>query len=132
LIGRTAVRRPGVLRQPDRFEAILRSGIRVSTRNFIARALANELAIARLGLVAGRRAAPRAVDRNRAKRLVREAFRGNGGLFGGYDVTIQWRGDLRAFENGAIRAELGDLLDSLRRRSAAAGAAVLSTTPHDR
>ena len=101
---------------------MLRSGLRVSSRTFVARALRNTGEAARLGLIAGKKAASRAVDRNRAKRLVREVFRARGSACGPFDVTIQLRSDLRSHNNESVRAELRGLLDSLARRcSAAAG-----------
>ncbi len=118
LTGRPASTRPGVLRQPGEFEAVMQSGLRVSSRNFVARALAND-AKPRLGMIAGKKAAARAVDRNRAKRLIREIFRGAAPGIGAYDVTIQLRSDLRSQHNSAVRAELQGLIDSLVRRCAA-------------
>ena len=107
-----------MLRRPVEFEAVLRSGVRVSSRSFVARALRNIGEAPRLGLIAGRKAAARAVDRNRAKRLVREVFR-QIPAFGPFDVTIQLRNDLRSQNNESVRAELRGLLDSLGRRCAA-------------
>lgn len=95
---------------------MLRSGLRVSSRNFVARALHNTGGHPRLGLIAGRKAAPRAVDRNRVKRLIRELFSANASAFGPFDVTIQLRNDLRSQNNESVRAELRGLLDSLDRR----------------
>jgi ribonuclease P protein component len=115
----TASARAGVLRQPREFEAVLRSGVRVSTRNFVARALANGVDRPRLGMIAGKKAATRAVDRNRAKRLIREMFRCASPGFGAYDVAIQLRSDLRSHDNEFVRAELRHLLDTLARRCAA-------------
>ena len=112
----------GVLRRPAEFEAVLRSGVRVSTRNFVARALGNAAEEPRLGMIAGRKAASRAVDRNRAKRLIREIFRSAAPAFLRLDVTIQLRSDLRALDNEAVRAELQSLLDSLGRRCRSHGA----------
>lgn len=40
----------------------------------------NEVEMARLGLIVGKRMLPRAVDRNRAKRVIRESFRQAGPL----------------------------------------------------
>jgi ribonuclease P protein component len=48
---------------------------RSSDRFFTVLAKLNELPTARLGLAVARRVAPRAVDRNRLRRLAREAFR---------------------------------------------------------
>lgn len=82
----------------------------------MARAIPNSVEAPRLGLIAGRKAASRAVDRNRAKRLVREVFRAGAAAFGSFDVTIQLRSDLRGQNNEAVRTELRGLLDSLGRR----------------
>jgi ribonuclease P protein component len=109
-------RRSQVLRRPADFEAVLRSGGRFSSRNFVLRASANDLDHPRLGIIAGRKSARRAVDRNRAKRLVREAFRAALEKLGGHDVAIQLRSDLRGELNDALRLELANLLDQFVRR----------------
>ena len=95
---------------------MLRSGVRISSRNFVARALRNTGESPRLGLIAGKKAASRAVDRNRAKRLVREIFRAQASAFGPFDVTVQLRSHLRSHNNESVRSELRGLLDSLARR----------------
>jgi len=110
--------RPGVLRERSEFEAVLRSALRVTSRNFVMRARANGTQHARLGIIAGRKVASRAVDRNRGKRLIREAFR-TCPAFTGYDITVQLGSDLRSLANAAVRAELRGLIDSLARRCAA-------------
>jgi ribonuclease P protein component len=110
-------RRSQVLRRPADFEAVLRSGRRFSSRNFVLRASANDLHYPRLGIIAGRKSARRAVDRNRAKRLVREVFRAALGKLGGHDVAIQLRSDLRGELNHALRLELTNLLDQFVRRA---------------
>jgi ribonuclease P protein component len=93
-----------VLRKRVEFENILRAGSRAASRNFIVRAVPNAQEYARLGIIAGRKAAARAVDRNRGKRLVREVFRGAD--LGAHDVAVQLRNDLRAETNEALRSEL--------------------------
>jgi ribonuclease P protein component len=106
-----------VLRSGADFESVLRSGLRLASPNFVLRARANAVGIPRLGIIAGRRAASRAVDRNRGKRLIREAFRSARAAIGAYDVTIQLRTDLRKDLSSAVRSELCGLLDALVRRS---------------
>jgi ribonuclease P protein component len=112
------LQRPGALRKRSEFEAVLRSALRVTSRNFVMRARANGTQRARLGIIAGRKAASRAVDRNRGKRLIREVFR-TCPVFTAYDVTVQLRSDLRSVANAMVRAELRGLIDSLARRCAA-------------
>lgn len=90
---------------------------RTSSRNFSAWAEPNDQGVARLGLIAGRKAAPRAVDRNRGKRLIRECFRTVLAELAGLDVIVQLRTPLRATDNEALRAELHQLLHRLRAAS---------------
>ncbi len=52
-----------------------RNRFRVSTREFLILAVPNETNESRLGMVIGKKVSPRAVDRNRVKRIVREVFR---------------------------------------------------------
>ena len=105
------------LRSSSDFEAVLRGRLRVVSRNFVMRACANTVGHARVGIIAGRKAAPRAVDRNRGKRLIREVFRGSSQL-AGHDVTVQLRTNLRTEHNSAVRTELQNLILSLARQSA--------------
>ena len=79
------------------------------------RARTNEAGQTRVGIIAGRKVASRAVDRNRGKRLIREAFRISSALIA-CDVTVQLRSDLRSEHNSAVRAELQQLIASLVRR----------------
>jgi len=111
--------RASVLRDREAFEAVLRTGVRISSRNLVLRARPNGLTHARLGIIAGRKAAARAVDRNRGKRLIREAFRVAAADLGAVDVTVQLRNDLRRESGAAVRLELGELFTKLSRHAAA-------------
>ena len=106
------------MRRAVEFEAVLRSGHRYSTRNFVFRAGANGGPHARLGIIAGRKAASRAVDRNRVKRLIREVFRKVSERVGAYDVTVQLRTNLRGEINADVRDELNKAFDAVMRRAA--------------
>jgi len=99
---------------------VLSTGWRLASRNFVLRAGPNKLLHARLGIIAGKKVAARAVDRNRAKRLIREAFRAAAANLGPYDVTLQIRTNLRGELNETVRAELAKLLESLALRTTAA------------
>ena len=116
-----------VLRKSTDYEHVLRSGCRIVSPNFVLRATSNRMPYARLGIIAGRKSAPRAVDRNRAKRLVREAFRQAAARLGANDVTIQLRSNLRSAANSAVREELRKLLEHFIQRSTKSAAKRPST-----
>lgn len=60
---------------------------------------------------------PRAVDRNRAKRLVRETFRQARNRLAGVDVVVQVRRCPLPAAGAAARAELGRLLTEISARN---------------
>ena len=74
----------------------------------------NDCACPRLGIIAGRKAAPRAVDRNRGKRLIREVFRASMPELAGLDLIVQVRTSLLDSGNEALRSELRLLFEQLR------------------
>jgi ribonuclease P protein component len=94
---------------------VLGEARRVYSPNFFAWARVNDLTYARLGLIAGRKAAPRAVDRNRGKRLIREWFRAVRAELPGLDIVVQLRTSLLDVDNAALRAELEQLQSRLRK-----------------
>lgn len=65
---------------------------------------------ARLGLAISARTVPRALDRNRLKRVTRESFRLNYGSLGVFDIVIVARNKSAA---GARRSELAAALATL-------------------
>jgi ribonuclease P protein component len=98
---------------------------------------------ARLGLVIGKKFAPRAVTRNLVKRLAREAFRLRRAEFGGWDVLLRLHAkfDRKAMPSGSspplkalCRGEIDVLLDKAareiaRREAPAASAGQAADTP---
>ena len=64
------------LLRKKQFDEVLRAAsVRAGRGPLRLSARYNELEMARLGLIVGKRMLPRAVDRNRAKRMIRESFR---------------------------------------------------------
>jgi len=93
------------VRKRAEFERIQKGGARVSTRTFVLIVSGRpDRGPARLGITASRKIGG-AVTRNRAKRLVREAFRANPELFPpGIDLVVIVRkppGSMKAAEVGA-------------------------------
>lgn len=77
----------------------------------------NGLTLARIGIIASKRVAPRAVDRNRAKRLVREVFRKLRHRLEGVDVVVELRRCPAQGFNVEAGAEITKLLEELGTRS---------------
>ena len=70
---------------------------------------------ARLGLVVPKRGTPRAHQRNRVKRLVRESFRHEAATLPCADMVVQVFGDM---DEDRLRAGLNELFDRIRQELA--------------
>jgi ribonuclease P protein component len=98
------------LTQAKEFQLMLKAPCRISSDSFLLRAGENGLSGARLGLIASRKAARRAVDRNRAKRLAREVFRSARAQLPPIDLVLQLKYDLRDIGNAPLRMDLARLM----------------------
>ena len=78
------------LRKSAEFRAVYEGGRRFDGRLVTAFVLANHLEQHRLGITASRKMSRLAVKRNRAKRLLREAFRLTGSELGGLSNRYDW------------------------------------------
>lgn len=95
------------------FERVFRSAsIRRRRGALRLSAVANRMHTARLGLVVGRRALPRAHERNRARRVLRETFRQRRAGLPAMDIVVQVTGDAG---NEAYRAAFEALLLELQK-----------------
>ena len=94
------------------FRALLRSRRSARGERFLVQATANGEAFARLGIVVGKRVAPRAVDRSYLKRLVRETFRLTQREWMGFDLLVRPRRTLSRDEGLVAVDELRVLLAS--------------------
>ena len=104
------------LRSRPQFTEALAQAPAGTRRHFKLYARPNGLPHARIGIIASKRAAPRAVDRNRAKRLVREVFRLMRARLGGTDVVVQLRRPPARGSATAARTELARMLEELAGR----------------
>lgn len=75
---------------------------------------ANELEHPRLGLAISRKAADRAVDRNRIKRIVRESFRNNASTMSALDIVVRATPVARKQPNELLSRKLNDLWRKLK------------------
>jgi ribonuclease P protein component len=99
------------------FAAALKSRWRTSATWFSAHIVRSAGDTARLGLAITKRVAPRAVDRNRIKRLVRESFRRHKSALGSVDVVIRLRRLPGPAEWDEAKAEIRLLIDRIADRS---------------
>jgi ribonuclease P protein component len=92
------------------FHRVMRQGVRVVDRRLVIWALPNALGLTRLGLTVGRRHGG-AVQRNRVKRVLREAFRlARERLPAGFDLVVS--------PHPGPRLTLADAIESLARLAA--------------
>ena len=111
------------LRTGAEFDAVFKRGARLDGRLFLLVAAPNGRAFDRLGLAVSRRVGG-AVERNRARRLLREGFRrlaGSGSP--GIDLVVVARAPLARRGQAEVDRELRERLLRIRRRAVAAGEA---------
>ena len=105
------LRREERLRRQADFEIIAKEGIRRHTKNFLIIARRNDQGFCRLGAVASKKLG-KAVERNRAKRLVREFFRRNKDkLSPSTDYVIVGKKGAEEMQYAHVAAELSVLLE---------------------
>lgn len=99
------------------YAAALNSRWRRSATWFSAHVLRSEHSAARLGLTIPKRLVPRAVERNKVKRLVRESFRRRRATLGAIDVVIRLRRLPQPVDWAQARSEVDRLFDWIAARS---------------
>ena len=108
----TADRRFGAerrLRRRRDFTKVFSDGVRLNARGVTIIVRPNGLAHPRLGLVVARRVLPRAVNRHRLKRLVRESFRHNIEPLRGLDIVMIAKRGVEKMQSRAVGEHLARL-----------------------
>jgi ribonuclease P protein component len=100
------------LRNSAEFRAVYGRGSRFDGRLVTIFILVNSFGYHRLGITASRKMARHAVDRNRAKRLVREAFRLSRPEFASLRTNYDWVFNVR---RAIIETKLDVVIEDLRR-----------------
>ena len=102
------------IRRRAEFQQIYDRGAKIHSRYFTAFLLSNQQAAGRLGIAATRKLGG-SVQRNRAKRLIREVFRNNK-IAQGFDVVIIPKRDLLEATLTALEAEYRTLVERRLRK----------------
>ncbi|HEX4870899.1 MAG TPA: ribonuclease P protein component [Nevskiaceae bacterium] len=110
-----------LLKGPE-FKAVIENGHREGGRLLTLLALPAVLG-PRLGLAISKKAAARAHERNRIKRLIRESFRQNAATLPAVDLVLMARPPAQTADNEALRKDLDQLWRRLRQRSRVSNAA---------
>jgi ribonuclease P protein component len=95
------------------FRRVFRRGRRLGDPWFTMVVASNGGTCARLGLAISRKAARRATDRNRIKRLIRETFRRRKAALGGRDIVLLARPAARDVSKARLSADLDALFQTL-------------------
>lgn len=102
--------------KPAEFRRVFSDAAAVKTRGFTLLYRPTDQAHARLGLAIAKKSLPLAVQRNRVKRLVREAFRHHAARLPAVDIIVMTRPVARDQSKQDLRRELDDCFDRLRQR----------------
>ena len=92
------------------FAPALRSSRKVRSQALLLHVATGRPGVSRLGLVVPKRLARQSVDRNRLKRLAREAFRRHAAKTAGLDLVLAMREPVAADGESAWLAQWQDLL----------------------
>jgi len=111
--GSCAFPRSRRLTRPQDYRRVFSGARKAADRYFTVLARDNDRAGPRLGLAISRRAAPRAVDRNRIKRMAREVFRHRQSGLGDRDYVILARAAARDADKARLRRSLERHFDRL-------------------
>jgi ribonuclease P protein component len=90
---------------------------RVSSRYLLMLAKSSDSSASRLGIVVAKKNIPKAVQRNRIKRLLRESFRIRKLDFATIDLVVLAKKGFDALENHEIRAQIDTLFQELSKKT---------------
>ena len=107
-----------LLNSGDYKDVFDRSDFRASHKNVLMLARANNKTQTRLGLVFGKKNIPRAVDRNRLKRITREQFRLQNKPGDGLDIIVMARAALAKIDNQTYAGLIRKLMEDVQQQRA--------------
>jgi ribonuclease P protein component len=100
------------LRKPSEFRRVYTEGRRFDGRLMTVFIRPTDAGVQRLGVTASKKLSTKAHDRNRAKRLLREAFRLNRAELAGLETKFDWVLNAR---RSLLEVKLGEALDEFRK-----------------
>lgn len=98
------------------FTSVLRGGKKTNDTLFSVYTAPNQLPQARLGITVSRKVSPRAVQRNRIKRQVRESFRQHRLTLCGVDLVVIARPEAAKSDNKTLKAALQQHWERIQRQ----------------
>jgi len=103
------------VRKRSEYRRVYEKGLKISSKNLVLFYLENDLQRPRLGMTVTRRTGG-SVQRNRAKRLLREWFRGNREKLPALDLVINTREGLHRMSLEAVSREMEAVMRRLAAR----------------
>lgn len=94
------------LLKPADFKRVFENAKRTSTPVLTILYRKNSLEHPRLGMAIAKKQLPKAVQRNKIKRLIRDSFRHHAAIMDNYDVVVMVRKDIWQLTNASIYAML--------------------------
>lgn len=94
------------LTDAKQYKQVFAGAERRGDRYFTVLSIANDVGAARLGMAVPRRQLPRAVDRNRLKRLIRESFRHHRAGMANRDIVVLVKADAQRAGNAELTSAL--------------------------
>lgn len=94
------------LTKAEHFSRVFAGSRRFSNRYITVLACLNNLEHPRLGFAISKKCAKRAVDRNRLKRIIREAFRHSTATLPTVDMVVMCRPTMLELDNAAVRKQI--------------------------
>lgn len=119
------------LRQSSDYRAAFANGKRCVRCGLVVIAAPGQEEFARLGLALAKKRIPRAVDRNRVKRVIRESFRCNRDQLGGVDIVVLARNGTSRMPNRRLFGELRGIWNEVAAAFGSAIAACDQTAGHE-
>ena len=99
---------------PTQFEAVFADATRLAGGGYVVLARANDQTFPRLGLAISKRAARRAVDRNKLKRLARESFRNHSAILPAVDIVVLCSPNAASLSNRKLLSALERAWEGIR------------------